>query len=83
MTEYERRCDKSIQTITSVVHALLCRSIFIKYLEERKDSNGEAVFPCGFYSTFLDSAKHSYENFVKSEPKLHPKYHFCKEKALA
>lgn len=47
----------SKETITSVVHSLLSRSIFIKYLEERKDSNKETVFPQGFYSNFLESAK--------------------------
>lgn len=52
-----KRCDKSTEAITSVVHSLLSRSIFIKYLEERKDSNGETVFPKNFYSTFLASAK--------------------------
>ena len=35
-----KRCDESKETITSVVHELLSRSIFVKYLEERKDSNG-------------------------------------------
>lgn len=34
-----------IKEVRSIVHGLLCRSILIKYLEERKDSNGESVFP--------------------------------------
>lgn len=77
--QIERRCDKSIQTITSVVHALLCRSIFIKYLEERKDSNGEAVFPCGFYSTFLDSAK-QYTDVLKNKQATYELFTSLKEK---
>ena len=60
INQISKRCDKSKETITSVVHSLLSRSIFIKYLEERKDSNGETVFPQGFYSDFLESAKQYY-----------------------
>ena len=40
------------ENIVSVVHGLLSRSILIKYLEERKDSNGESVFPKDFYAQF-------------------------------
>lgn len=39
--------------IINIVHSLLSRSIFIKYLEERTDSNGETVFPKDFFSSFL------------------------------
>lgn len=42
----------SSQNIISIVHGLLSRSILIKYLEERKDSNGESVFPQSFYEQF-------------------------------
>lgn len=42
----------STEKIVSIVHGLLCRSILIKYLEERKDSNGESVFPTDFYKQF-------------------------------
>lgn len=42
----------SAENIVSIVHGLLSRSILIKYLEERKDSNGESVFPKGFYEQF-------------------------------
>lgn len=42
----------SIENIVSIVHGLLSRSILIKYLEERKDSNGESVFPKDFYEQF-------------------------------
>ena len=44
-------------TISQVVHALLCRSILIRYLEERKDSNGDAIFPDGYFAEFLANAK--------------------------
>ncbi len=42
----------STDNIISIVHGLLSRSILIKYLEERKDSNGESVFPKDFYKQF-------------------------------
>lgn len=41
---------------TEVVHNLLTRSIFIKYLEDRKDKNGHNVFPKDFFSKFLPNA---------------------------
>lgn len=40
------------ENIVSIVHGLLSRSILIKYLKERKDSNGESVFPKDFYKQF-------------------------------
>lgn len=40
-----------------VVHDLLTRSIFIKYLEDRKDKEGYNVFPKGFFDSFLPGAK--------------------------
>ncbi len=43
----------SNENIVSIVHGLLSRSILIKYLEERKDSNGESVFPKDFYEQSL------------------------------
>lgn len=48
----------STENIVSIVHGLLSRSILIKYLEERKDSNGESVFPKNFYEQF------SFDNIV-------------------
>ena len=41
---------------TEVVHNLLTRSIFIKYLEDRTDNKGHNVFPKGFFSKFLPNA---------------------------
>lgn len=43
--------------IIAIVHGLLSRSILIKYLEERKDSNDESVFPKDFYSQFCIKGK--------------------------
>jgi type I restriction-modification system DNA methylase subunit len=42
---------------TEVVHNLLTRSIFIKYLEDRTDNNGHNVFPKGFFSKFSPNAR--------------------------
>ena len=39
----------------SIVHSLLSRSILIKYLEERKDANGQSIFPDNFYNQFSTS----------------------------
>ena len=39
------------------VHAILIRSIFTKYLEDRRDTQGHNVFPEGFFSQFLSGAE--------------------------
>lgn len=39
-----------------IIHRLLGRAIFIKYLEDRKDSNGYNVFPRNFFQQFLKRA---------------------------
>lgn len=41
---------------SSIVHSLLGRSIFIKYLEDRADANDNNVFPEGFFEQFLSDA---------------------------
>ena len=79
VNQISKRCDKSKETITSVVHSLLSRSIFIKYLEERKDSNGKTVFPQGFYSNFLDSAK-QYTDVLSSKAATYSLFRTLKEK---
>lgn len=79
INQISKRCDKSKETITSVVHSLLCRSIFIKYLEERKDSNGETIFPQGFYSNFLKSAK-QYTDVLNSKEATYNLFRTLKEK---
>lgn len=77
--QISKRCDESKETITSVVHSLLSRSIFIKYLEERKDSNGETVFPEGFYTGFLESAK-QYADVLCSKEATYNLFSSLKEK---
>ena len=79
INQISKRCNKSKETITSVVHSLLSRSIFIKYLEERKDSNGETVFPQGFYSNFQKSAK-QYADVLNSKEATYSLFSALKEK---
>ena len=57
--------QKDINVI-SIIHGLLSRSILIKYLEERKDSNDNSVFPNGFYMQFLNGA-HCYADVLVSK----------------
>ena len=40
-----------------IVHSLLSRSIFIKYLEDRTDANNNNVFPEGFFDEYLTGAE--------------------------
>lgn len=47
---------KSIRD-SSVVHCILGRTILIKYLEDRKDVNGNSAFPQGFYDRYFPGAK--------------------------
>lgn len=79
INQISKRCNKSKETITSVVHSLLSRSIFIKYLEERKDSNGGTVFPQGFYSNFQKSAK-QYTDVLNSKEATYSLFSALKEK---
>lgn len=79
INQISKRCDKSKEIITSVVHSLLSRSIFIKYLEERKDSNGKTVFPQGFYSIFFESAK-QYTDVLNSKDATYNLFRTLKEK---
>lgn len=41
---------------SEIVHSLLGRSILIKYLEERIDSNNHSVFPPDFFKQFVPNA---------------------------
>jgi hypothetical protein len=50
----EKELDK--KSLSNIVHALLGRSILIKYLEERTDSMGNTVFPVGFFGQFKTGA---------------------------
>ena len=79
INQISKRCNENKKTITSVVHSLLSRSIFIKYLEERKDSNGSTVFPQGFYSSFLESAK-QYTDVLTSKESTYSLFSALKKK---
>ena len=79
INQISKRCDTSKETITGVVHVLLNRSIFIKYLEERKDSNGETVFPQDFYCNFMKSAK-QYTDVLNSKEATYNLFRTLKEK---
>lgn len=72
-------CGENKDTITSIVHSLLSRSIFIKYLEERRDSRGETVFPKGFFSFFSKSAK-CYTDVLKNKNATYKLFFSLKEK---
>jgi type I restriction-modification system DNA methylase subunit len=61
----DKRINESVNVI-AIVHGLLSRSILIKYLEERKDSNMNSVFPQGFYAQFSKDAE-SYTDILKSK----------------
>ena len=79
INQISKRCKEDIGIITSIVHSLLSRSIFIKYLEERKDSNGETVFPPNFFSNFLVSAK-QYTDILCSKEATYSLFDSLKEK---
>ncbi len=51
-----RRTTENPTDIAAVVHSLLCRSMLIKYLEERKDGVGNSVLPANFYNQFYVNA---------------------------
>ncbi|WP_278581032.1 HsdM family class I SAM-dependent methyltransferase [Eubacterium callanderi] len=79
INQISKRSETDIGTITRVVHALLSRSIFIKYLEERKDSNGATVFPEDFFSNILDSAK-QYTDILTNKEATYNLFDVLKEK---
>jgi len=62
----KRLIDKGLSL--DIIHSLLIRSIFLKYLEDRKDNNGHNVFPDGYFKNFLPEAT----NFIDllSDPKV-------------
>lgn len=59
------RCTDTISSkeVATIVHGILGRSILIKYLEERKDSLDNSVFPTGFYNAFKPGAQ-SYSDIL-------------------
>lgn len=50
----QKRTDS--QQLCEIVHSLLGRSILIKYLEERTDSNNQSVFPGNFFQQYVSGA---------------------------
>jgi len=54
--DYMRRSLINKGLPSNIVHSILVRSIFIKYLEDRRDRQGNGVFPSGFFSQFLKGA---------------------------
>lgn len=79
IAQIRKRSNYSEESITRIVHSLLSRSIFIKYLEERKDSKGETVFPHDFFSSFSVSAK-QYADVLRSKKATYCLFHTLKEK---
>lgn len=69
---------KRIKSAT-IVHALLGRSIFIKYLEERKDSQGISAFPSDFYSDYLPNAN-KYTDVLMSKEATYNLFSFLERK---
>ncbi len=55
--EFMREKLSELGLSINIVHSLLSRSIFIKYLEDRKDKNDYSVFPKGFFEKYLPNAK--------------------------
>lgn len=68
--------------IASIVHGLLSRSILIKYLEERKDTNGASVFPNDFYSQFKSLGKNcsSYTDVLGNKKETYRLFEILEQK---
>lgn len=62
-----------------VVHNLLTRSIFIKYLEDRKDKEGYNVFPKGFFENYLPGAK-SFTDLLSNKNKTDELFRYLNQK---
>ena len=65
--------------IGSIVHGLLSRSILIKYLEERKDTSNNSVFPSNFFSRFLKEAE-TYTDILTSKEATYSLFACLEEK---
>lgn len=57
LAEIRQRLINNNNLSAQLVHRLLGRTIFIKYLQDRKDSNGRNVFPEGFFEEYQPGAK--------------------------
>ncbi len=62
-----------------VVHNILTRSIFIKYLEDRKDKEGYIAFPKGFFEKFLPGAK-SFTDLLSNKDKTEELFQYLNNK---
>jgi len=60
---------------SNIVHSLLIRAIFIKYLEDRKDKIGNNVFPRQYFNDFKQGANH----FIDLLPDVDATYDFFNE----
>lgn len=56
LTEIRKLLLKNSKLSPSLVHRLLGRSIFIQYLQDRKDANNKNVFPENYFEKFVPSA---------------------------
>ncbi|MCX6648853.1 MAG: N-6 DNA methylase [Candidatus Bathyarchaeota archaeon] len=61
------------------VHSLLIRSIFIKYLEDRKDKDNNNVFPEQFFSKFLINA-HSFNDLLNDKSATYSFFSYLENK---
>lgn len=64
--DFMRRTLINSELPPNIVHALLLRSIFIKYLEDRRDSKDLSMFPSDFFSQFYAGAC-SFTDLLKSK----------------
>lgn len=62
-----------------VVHNLLTRSIFIKYLEDRKDKEGYNVFPKRFFENYFPGAK-SFTDLLSNKNKTEELFRYLNDK---
>lgn len=54
--DYMRRNLINTGLPSKIVHTILVRSIFVKYLEDRRDAQGQGVFPDDFFNQFYSGA---------------------------
>ena len=54
---------------SNIIHSLLVRCIFTKYLEDRHDMQGNSVFPAGYFSQFYEGAE-SFMDLLKSKDSM-------------
>ncbi|WXG43015.1 MAG: N-6 DNA methylase [Promethearchaeati archaeon SRVP18_Atabeyarchaeia-1] len=54
--DYMRRILVNTGLSSKIVYSILVRSIFVRYLEDRRDKQGQGVFPNGFFDQFKNGA---------------------------